>query len=87
MPPVKIQNTDMPNCLVEEAISVSDEALKRYCVDIDVAQFVKTHFDGRHGLYWNCIVGNKFGVYVTHHECNFVHFYLGNKAVVLFKGL
>lgn len=34
---------------------------------------------------WHCIVGRNFGSYVTHETKNFIYFYLGQVAILLFK--
>ena len=84
---VKIQNSDMDEAMLQEAIQVSQRAIKKYKMDVDIAQSIKEHFDQKHHPVWNCIVGRNFGVFVTHQANNFAHFYVGSKAVVLFKGL
>ena len=84
---VKVQNSDMDEEMLQEAIQVAQRAIKKYKMDVDIAQHIKTHFDEKHNPVWNCIVGRNFGVFVTHQANNFAHFYVGSKAIVLFKGL
>ena len=34
---------------------------------------------------WNCVVGRHFGTAITHEAGNFIYFYHGPTAVLLFK--
>ena len=51
----------------------------------DVAAYIKKEFDKKYNPTWHCIVGRNFGSYVTHETKNFIYFYLGQVAVLLFK--
>ena len=51
----------------------------------DIAAYIKKEFDKKYGPTWHCVVGRNFGSYVTHETKNFVYFYLGQVAVLLFK--
>lgn len=51
----------------------------------DIAAYIKKDFDARHGPTWHCIVGTKFGSYVTHESMNFIYFIVENLAVLLFR--
>ena len=46
---------------------------------------IKKEFDKKYGPTWHCIVGRNFGSYVTHETKNFIYFYLGQVAVLLFS--
>ncbi len=87
VPKITIQNSDMPEEMLEQAIEVSYQGLKKHNLDVDVAQYIKTTFDEKFDPVWMCVVGKNFGVYVTHQANYFAHFYIGQKAVVIFKGL
>ena len=54
-------------------------------VERDVAQSIKLEFDKKYGPSWHCVVGTSFGSFVTHDTKNFIYFYLGPIAVLLFK--
>lgn len=54
-------------------------------VGLACAEKIKTEFDSRWSPYWHCIIGRNFGSFVTHETKNFIFFYLGDKAVMLFK--
>ena len=49
------------------------------------AEKIKTEFDARWSPHWHVIIGRNFGSFVTHETKYFVFFYLGDKAVMLFK--
>ena len=61
------------------------QAIEKFNVEKDIAAYVKKEFDRKHGQTWHCIVGRNFGSYVTHESGNFIYFYLGKVAVLLFK--
>lgn len=43
------------------------------------------HFDRKYGPTWHCVVGSDFKAYVTHESKNFIFFYVGKQAVLLYK--
>ncbi|KAI8557730.1 hypothetical protein RHMOL_Rhmol04G0032500 [Rhododendron molle] len=47
---------------------------------------VVQEFDGIYGPGWQCIVGTDFGSFVTHCYGCFIHFCIGNLAILLFRG-
>ena len=61
------------------------QAIEKFNVEKDIAAYVKKEFDRKHGQTWHCNVGRNFGSYVTHESGNFIYFYLGKVAVLLFK--
>jgi len=87
LPKITIQNSDMAEEMLESAIEVAYQGMRKHNLDVDIAQYIKTSFDERYEPIWLCVVGRNFGVYVTHQANYFAHFYIGQKAVVLFKGL
>ena len=52
---------------------------------LKVVEEVKSEFDERWGPSWHCVMGKSFGSFVTHETQNFMYFYLGDKACMLFK--
>ena len=50
----------------QEAIEVAQEAMEKYTIEKDIAQYIKKEFDSRKGATWHCIVGRNFGSFVTH---------------------
>ncbi len=87
LPSIRIQNSDMPEEMLERAIQVAFQGLKKHTLDVDVAQYIKTAFDDKFQPVWMCVVGKSFGVYVTHQANHFAHFYIGQRAIVLFRGM
>jgi dynein light chain LC8-type len=72
---------DMQHCAEE----LAREALTKFTLEKDVAQFLKQQFDTRFEKHWHCIVGTSFGSFVTHESRHFIYFYLGSVAFLLFK--
>jgi dynein light chain LC8-type len=76
---------DMLKYAIETARTTIDE-----CADFDAdglkcAETIKADFDAKWGPCWHVVIGRNFGSFVTHETKNFVFFYLGDKAVMLFK--
>jgi hypothetical protein len=58
--------------------------------DLDVggaqlAQLVKEEFDDTWGMKWHVMIGTSFGCHATHEAGCFVHFYVAEWAVMIFK--
>ncbi|ORY33052.1 dynein light chain in complex with an in vitro evolved peptide dimerized By leucine zipper [Naematelia encephala] len=80
-----IKNVDMSEEMQQRAVDTCFLALERYNVEKDVAMYVKKEFDRMYGTTWHCIVGKNFGSFVTHEARNFIYFYLGKIAFMLWK--
>jgi len=79
-----VKSCDMPDALKADAIALGKEAVLAHEQEKDIALAIKKAFDEKHGATWHCIVGAKFGSYVTY-EVGFIYFYVGEKAILLFK--
>jgi len=79
-----VKSCDMPDALKADAIALGKEAVTAHEQEKDIALAIKKAFDEKHGATWHCIVGAKFGSYVTY-EVGFIYFYVGEKAILLFK--
>ncbi|KAH0559888.1 hypothetical protein GP486_003591 [Trichoglossum hirsutum] len=98
---VQIKSADMTEDMQQEVIEVAHEAMQKYNIEKDIAQYIKKEFDSRKGATWHCIVGRNFGSFVTHgtfplkvdepklsallETKHFIYFYLGHCAILLFK--
>ena len=80
-----IKNADMSDEMQQDAIDVANQALERHNIEKDIAGFIKKEFDKKYNPTWHCIVGRSFGSYVTHETKNFIYFYMGQLAILLFK--
>jgi len=80
-----IKNTDMLEDMQQKAVDVATIALETYNIEKDIAAYIKKQFDNRYSASWHCIVGRNFGSYVTHENRNFIYFYLGQIAILLWK--
>ncbi|KAK2801251.1 hypothetical protein FQN50_007811 [Emmonsiellopsis sp. PD_5] len=81
----QIKSADMSEDMQQEAIDVATEAMDKYHIEKDIAQYIKKEFDLRKGATWHCIVGRNFGSFVTHETKHFIYFYVGHCAILLFK--
>jgi len=82
---VDVQVVDMTAEMFDSAVEVSRQAIASHKLDVDVAKEIKKKFDQLHGPVWTCVVGDSYGLFVTHKSENFAHFYVDSKAIVLFR--
>jgi len=80
-----IKNADMSEEMQQDAVDVATVALSKYGIEKDVAAHIKKEFDKKYHPTWHVIVGRNFGSYVTHETKNFIYFYLGQVAILLWK--
>jgi dynein light chain LC8-type len=71
----------MKDAVVEMALKSMDA----FTVEKDRAAYIKKELDARYGTTWHCIVGQKFGSYVTHETKHFIYFYIEKLAFLIFK--
>lgn len=64
---------------------VSQKAVDDNQKTVDIAAVIKKDMDKKYGPTWHCIVGKNFGSFVSHEGGNFIYFYQGNLAILLFK--
>ncbi|GAQ33541.1 rhodopsin family protein [Aspergillus niger] len=64
----QIKSVDMTEDMQQEAVEVAIEAMDKYHIEKDIAQYIKREFDSRKGATWHCVVGRNFGSFVTHVE-------------------
>ncbi|MFH4978100.1 hypothetical protein AB6A40_004809 [Gnathostoma spinigerum] len=85
-PMITIQSVEMEIARARVAQQVAKDQLMNGVVDqSQIARVLKEKFDEAYGPSWNCIVGNSFGSYISHRTNNFIHFYIDNIAVLLYK--
>lgn len=81
-----IKTSDMSEDMQADAIEMAIAAMKEgKHVEKDVAVILRKLFDKKYSPTWHCIIGKRFGSYVTHETGNFIYFYLGQTAFLLFK--
>lgn len=68
-----------------KVFELAQDAMKNYKVEKDIATYLKKEMDYLYAPSWHVIVGESFGSYVTHEQGNFIYFYLGELAFLLFK--
>lgn len=64
---------------VDEITKDGDKPVK------ELAALLKKHMDQTHDGIWHVIIGTDFGSYVSHEAGKFLHFYIGDRAFMLFK--
>ncbi len=82
-----LMNADMPKELVEEARELAMKAFEQESQEKAIASFIKREFERKHRGIWHCIVGKNFGSFVTHETKNYIYFYVGQMAILLWKSV
>ncbi|CAH1106668.1 unnamed protein product [Psylliodes chrysocephalus] len=80
-----VKNADMSDEMQKDALNCGIQAIELYQVEKDIAAYIKKEFDKRYQPTWHCVVGKNFGSYVTHETRNFIYFYVGQTAILLYK--
>ena len=84
-PDVVVKASDMSEELQADAVQLGKDALSKFTVEKDIAEYIKREFDRKHGAVWHCIVGHSFGSFVTHESGHFLFYYIGSYAILLFR--
>lgn len=90
---LEVKSTDMKQAMLEYACMAATEALAKAKAECDnpnainntAAKLIKKKFDERWEPIWHCIVGRSFGSFVVHETRTFAYFYVGNRAILIFK--
>ncbi|ODN76936.1 hypothetical protein L202_05505 [Cryptococcus amylolentus CBS 6039] len=80
-----VKSVDMSEEMQTKAVETVFDSFDRYDEMKDMAMYVKKQFDRMYGTTWHCVVGKNFGSFVTHESKNFIYFYLGQVAILLWK--
>ena len=80
-----IKTADMLEDMQQDSVDFALEALEKFSIEKDIAAHIKKEMDKKHKPTWHCIVGKRFGSYVTHETRHFIYFYIGHVAILLFK--
>ncbi|BHF62926.1 Dynein light chain [Sparganum proliferum] len=80
-----VRISDMAEDWQQIAVDTGVAASEQFSLEKDMAVYVKKAFDERFGRTWQCVVGRKFGSYVTHQDGTFIHFMYGEWAFLLYK--
>ena len=68
---------DIPDDILEDAVTVSAEALKDKNFEeegVEIARIVKQHLDEKWEPYWHVFLGKSFGCHAVHEKRRFVYF-------------
>ena len=74
-----------PQEMQDEAIACAIVAIERFAEENKITSHIKGVFEKKYSPYWHCICGRNFGAYVTHEAQNYIYFYIGQAAILLFK--
>lgn len=79
---------DMSDNMLKDSIETARKLIDASEFDskgLEFTEKIKEEFDSRWGPHWHVIIGRNFGSFVTHESKHFIYFYLGDKAIMMFK--
>ncbi|KAM3136553.1 hypothetical protein pb186bvf_011356 [Paramecium bursaria] len=79
------KQADMSEDMQKEVLEISRLAIERSTTDQQIASYIKDDIKGKYHGTWHCLVGRNFGAAVTHETKNYIYFYIGQLAIMLFK--
>ncbi|KAJ2815767.1 Dynein light chain 1, cytoplasmic [Coemansia furcata] len=82
---VTVKNIDMADARRDIITALAVKAFEEFKLEKDIASAIKRECDKQFGPTWHVIVGRNFGSFVTHEVGQFIYFYVGYMAVLLFK--
>lgn len=82
-------NSDMIAEAMKE-VTLFNKPKAKYAVDNIKVEYlmskhIKEKFDEKYGTNWHCVVGKNFASYVSYESKNYIFFYEGQLAVLLYK--
>mmetsp|Transcript_21486 Transcript_21486/g.43927 ORF Transcript_21486/g.43927 Transcript_21486/m.43927 type:complete len:90 (+) Transcript_21486:53-322(+) len=80
-----VKTVDMSEEMEADAIAIATTAIMEHSVEKDMASYIKREFDKKHSPTWHVIIGTNYGSHVVHATKHFIYFYLGPKAILIFK--
>lgn len=86
-PPPVIKHFDMPKTMVDFVVGTAQAALRENKIAKDVATVIKRKCDDEMAGSWHAIVGQSFGVSITHETTYVVFFTIGLLNFCVFKTL
>lgn len=69
-----VRNADMPDEMQRDAMMLAQEGIAKFRSESDIADYVKTQYDEKHGGDWHCIVGRNYGSSITPLDGHFIYF-------------
>ncbi|CAK9294472.1 unnamed protein product [Gordionus sp. m RMFG-2023] len=82
---VNLVAADMSDVMQRDAVHFAERAISEHELEKDIAMAIKKRMDVRHNPTWQCVVGKNFGSSISYTAMNFMYFYVGNDAILLFK--
>ena len=80
-----IEDLDEKSNMKAEAIAQARYAVEKLKIESKISKYIKQFFDKKYGPNWHCIVGKNFHSYVSYESKNFIFFYDGPIAILLYK--
>ena len=83
---VMVVKVDMAQDMFNFAMDVARECMGKFKKEDEpgMAKHAVDRFNEEYGEHWMSVVGDNYGVDVTH-EGNFAHFHMGTKDFVIYK--
>lgn len=82
-----VKSTDMNEEMVVETVELCVTACEKHSANNEMAaKMIKDNMDRKYGMAWHVVIGEGFGLEVTHEMQTLLYmFFAGNLAVCLWK--
>ncbi|KFP56244.1 Dynein light chain 1, cytoplasmic [Cariama cristata] len=80
-----IKDTDISKEMQQDAVEFTILAIEKCNVEREIATVVKREFEKKYGPTWHCILGRKFGSFVSHETKHLIFFLVLGVNVLLFE--
>jgi dynein light chain LC8-type len=72
--------------LQKKVKDVTEKAFDLFNSDLEAVKFIRSTFEDYYkNSVWHCFIGRNFAMNVTSESGYYIYFYIGSKAVALFK--
>eukprot|EP00831_Metopus_contortus_P042473 TRINITY_DN3367_c0_g1_i2.p2 TRINITY_DN3367_c0_g1~~TRINITY_DN3367_c0_g1_i2.p2 ORF type:complete len:151 (+),score=36.43 TRINITY_DN3367_c0_g1_i2:134-586(+) len=76
---------EMPESMRDEAVTQAKMAIDKQGDEKQISEEIKRYFDRYYFPNWHCVVGKNFSYFVSYEAKQFIFFYVGQIAVLLYK--
>ncbi|KAG2458609.1 dynein light chain 4, axonemal-like [Polypterus senegalus] len=81
-----VRGSDMPDEMRAETIEMCVTALEKFASDNEkAAKMIKETMDKTFGSLWNVVIGESFGLDITHDVKGLLYFYFCTVAICIWK--
>ncbi|VDP00960.1 unnamed protein product [Soboliphyme baturini] len=85
--PLELLDLDMNDDMLAEAVIKADNAIDKFEMEMNMAEYIKKSFDKMFSPPWHVVVGHMYGSSVVHDNGTFANFILGDMGFLIYRGM